>query len=69
MVILTGFYNAERYIQRSILSIMAQEHKDFTCYITSDHSTDNSVNLVKQLIKNDKRFILVEDSDKKIYQT
>ena len=68
MVILTGFYNAEKYIQNSIRCIMAQEFEDFTCYITSDRSTDNSVNLVKELIKDDNRFILVEDSDKKLYQ-
>ena len=64
-----GFYNAEKYIQRSILSVMSQNYKDYKCYITSDKSTDNSVNLVNQLIKNDDRFVLVEDDDKKLYQT
>jgi glycosyltransferase involved in cell wall biosynthesis len=68
MVILTGFYNAEKYVERSISSIMSQSFKDFTCYITHDMSTDNSVNLIKELIKDDKRFILVEDYDKKLYQ-
>jgi glycosyltransferase involved in cell wall biosynthesis len=69
MIVLTGFYNAEKYVQRSILSIMTQTYRDFTCYITSDKSTDNSVNLIKQLIKNDSRFIIVEDDDIKLYQT
>ena len=46
MIVLTGFYNAEKYVQRSILSIMTQTYKDFTCYITSDRSTDNSINLI-----------------------
>lgn len=69
MKILMGFYNAEKYIQRSILSVMTQSYKDYTCYITSDKSTDNSVNLVKQLIKNDNRFKLIEDTDIKLYQT
>ena len=69
MIVLTGFYNAEKYVQRSILSIMTQTYKDFTCYITSDRSTDNSINLIRQLIKNDPRFIIVEDSDIKLYQT
>jgi len=68
MVILTGFYNAEKYVERSISSIMSQSFKDFTCYITHDMSTDNSVNLIKELIKDDKRFILVDDYDKKLYQ-
>lgn len=68
MVILTGFYNAENYIEKSILSIMGQRFKDFKCYITHDLSTDKSVSIVKNLIKDDNRFILVDDNDKKLYQ-
>lgn len=69
LIILTGFYNAEDYIEQSIMSIKNQKFKDYTCYITHDLSTDNSVNLVNDLIKGDDRFILVPDSDKKLYQT
>lgn len=68
MVILTGFYNAEKYIERSILSIMGQTYKDFKCYITHDMSTDKSVDIILDLIKNDERFILVTDYEKKLYQ-
>ncbi len=48
MIVLTGFYNAEQYIERCLATIQSQDHKDFTCYITHDHSTDNSINLVKE---------------------
>lgn len=68
MVILTGFYNAEQYIERCLGSIMGQTHKDFKCYITHDLSTDNSVSLVKQMISGDDRFILIDDNEKKLYQ-
>lgn len=68
MVILTGFYNAEDYIERSLGSIMGQSYTAFTCYITHDLSTDNSVELVKEMIKDDPRFILMPDADKKLYQ-
>ena len=68
MVILTGFYNAEKYIEKCILSIMSQSYEDYTCYITHDLSTDNSVKLVKELIKDDNRFILIDDNEKKLYQ-
>jgi glycosyltransferase involved in cell wall biosynthesis len=44
-----------------------QSYKDFKCYITDDLSTDNSVSVVKNLIKNDSRFILIENQ-KKYYQ-
>lgn len=68
MVIVTGFYNAEKYIEQSIGSIMGQNFKDFTCYITHDLSTDKSVELVKEMIKDDDRFILIDDNEKKLYQ-
>lgn len=68
MVILTGFYNAENYIERCLGSIMGQSYKDFTCYITHDLSTDKSVSLVKEMIKDDNRFILIDDNEKKLYQ-
>ena len=68
MIILTGFYNAEKYIEKCLWSIMNQSHKDFTCYITHDLSTDNSAEIVRNFIKNDNRFILVPDNDKKLYQ-
>ena len=69
MIILTGFYNAEKYIERCLTTIMTQKYKDFTCYITHDKSTDNSVSIVKEFIKNDDRFILMGESDIKLYQT
>jgi len=69
MVILTGFYNAENYIERCLTTIQNQRHTDFTCYITHDHSTDNSVEVVREFIKDDSRFVLVEKSEKKLYQT
>ena len=46
---------------------MSQRHKDFTCYITDDLSTDNTVNVIKETIKNDSRFILIENKTK-LYQ-
>tara|TARA_Y100000389_G_scaffold312_1_gene287 strand:+ start:9164 stop:9883 length:720 start_codon:yes stop_codon:yes gene_type:complete len=67
MVILTTLYNAENYIERCINSIISQNYTDFKCYITDDMSTDNSVNIVKNVILNDDRFILIENT-KKLYQ-
>ena len=64
MVIVTTLYNAAGYVQSCIHSIMAQTYKDFRCYITDDISTDDSVSIVKELIKNDKRFILIQNQTK-----
>lgn len=67
MIIVTTLYNAEQYVERCIGSIMGQTHKNFTCYITDDLSTDNSVSKVENMIKNDGRFILIKNI-KKMYQ-
>lgn len=64
MVILTTTYNCESFVERSIMSIMSQRYKDFKCYITDDMSTDNTVKIIKQTIKDDPRFILIENHEK-----
>lgn len=64
MIIVTTLYNAEQYIEQCIGSIMAQNFTDFICYITDDLSTDKSVDKVKQLIKDDKRFVLITNQQK-----
>jgi glycosyltransferase involved in cell wall biosynthesis len=64
MIVLTTTYNCEKFVERSLLSIMSQRFKDFKCYITDDMSTDNTVNVIKETIKNDSRFILIENHEK-----
>lgn len=63
--VLTTLYNCENYIEQCIGSLMSQRHKEFKCYITDDLSTDNSVKIVENLIKNDDRFILIKNTEKK----
>jgi glycosyltransferase involved in cell wall biosynthesis len=67
MIILTTTYNCEKYVEKSLLSIMSQNFKDFTCYITDDMSTDNTVDIIKNTINGDSRFILIENQSK-MYQ-
>lgn len=68
MIILVGFYNAEKYIERCLYSILGQSFKDFKCYITHDMSTDNSIQIVKKIINGDNRFVLIDEYEKKLYQ-
>jgi glycosyltransferase involved in cell wall biosynthesis len=68
MVIVTTLYNAGEYIEKCIGSLIGQTYGDFKCYITDDISTDNSVALVKEMIKGDDRFILIENTTK-LYQS
>lgn len=64
IIVLTTSYNCEKYIERSLSTIMTQTYKDFRCFITDDMSTDNTVNLIKNIIKNDSRFILIKNTEK-----
>jgi glycosyltransferase involved in cell wall biosynthesis len=64
MIIVTTLYNAEDYVERCIGSLMGQNYRDFVCYITDDISTDRSVEKVKEMIKGDDRFILIENKEK-----
>jgi glycosyltransferase involved in cell wall biosynthesis len=67
MIIVTTLYNCEQYIEQCLASIMGQTYTNFKCYITDDLSTDNSKNVVKEMIKGDDRFILIENTEK-LYQ-
>jgi glycosyltransferase involved in cell wall biosynthesis len=67
MVILTTSYNCEKYIERCLFSLMSQTYRNFKCYITDDLSTDNTVKIIKNIIKDDNRFVLIENKNK-LYQ-
>ncbi|NRD07280.1 glycosyltransferase [Lactobacillus delbrueckii subsp. bulgaricus] len=57
--IVVPVYNCEnKNISRSLNSIKDQTYKNFEVIIIDDCSTDNTVSLVKEQIKDDPRFTL-----------
>lgn len=58
-VILTS-YNHEKFIKKSIESVLAQTYKDFKLIIVDDCSTDSSWNIIQQF--NDERIIAIRNS-------
>ena len=56
--IIIPFFNAEKYIEKCIESVKNQTFKNFTVHIFDDCSTDNSFDVAKSVIQNDKRFFL-----------
>jgi len=64
LVIMTTLYNAEKYIQKCIESVKYQSFKNFLMVITDDLSKDSSKAIVKDLIKDDSRFLLIENQTK-----
>lgn len=67
MTILTTSYNCENYIEKSLQSIINQSFSDFKCYITDDVSTDGTVEKIKNIISDDRRFVLIQNTSK-LYQ-
>lgn len=55
-------YNAGRFIVECLDSIASQTHADFEAIIVDDGSTDNSVDLIEDFCKKDRRFRVVRVS-------
>lgn len=58
ITIIVPNYNKSLYITECIQSIKQQSFQNFNCIIVDDGSTDNSIEIIQQLIKNDNRFQL-----------
>ena len=54
-------YNQEKYLKRCIQSIQNQTLKDIEIIAVNDHSTDNSLNILKKLSKYDERIKIVNN--------
>ena len=58
-------YNGEKYIKSALTSIQNQDLKDIEIIMIDDHSEDNSVNLIHELMKNEPRIKLYENKENK----
>ena len=63
--IIIPVYNGEAFIKETILSIQNQDFKDIEIIIVDDQSTDNSVNLIKELTKTEPRIYLYQNEENK----
>ncbi|WP_415325238.1 glycosyltransferase family 2 protein [Chryseobacterium sp. MMS23-Vi53] len=59
--ILIANYNNGKFFKDCYDSIIAQEYKNWEVVIIDDRSTDNSVEIIKEIIENDERFKLYEN--------
>ena len=48
ITVIMPVYNASKYLDKSIKSILNQTHKDFKFIILNDGSTDNSLDIIKK---------------------
>lgn len=56
-------YNGSEFIESSINSILNQTFEDFELIIINDGSTDNSLEIIKNLQKKDKRITLINSQN------
>jgi glycosyltransferase involved in cell wall biosynthesis len=60
--VLLPVYNAEKYIEQAIYSILNQTFSDFELIIINDGSTDNSLAVIQSIT--DKRIIIINQENK-----
>jgi teichuronic acid biosynthesis glycosyltransferase TuaG len=58
--IITPSYNSRRFIKETIDSVLAQTYENWEMIIVDDKSQDDSVEYIKNLIKDDHRIQLIE---------
>lgn len=62
-------YNAEKYLREAIESILNQTYRNFELIIINDGSEDNSLSVIKEYMKYDKRILLINRANKGLVDT
>ena len=53
-------YNASKYIERCLESIIKQTYKTLEIIVVDDGSTDNSTDIIEEFLKVDKRIKIIQ---------
>ena len=54
-------YNAEKYIEEAVRSVIAQTYEDWELIVIDDGSKDNTVRIVEEIAKEDKRIHVLKN--------
>lgn len=57
--IIIPVYNVEKYIEKCMQSLLGQTYHEFEALIIDDGSLDGSIEIAKQLVKDDPRFLFL----------
>lgn len=60
--IIMPVYNAEKYLNEAIESVLNQTYIDFELILINDMSTDQSKEICREYMKNDNRIVLLENN-------
>ena len=58
--VIVPVYNTEKYIEKCLLTIKNQTLSDFECLVINDGTKDNSIEIAKNVVGNDNRFIFID---------
>jgi|15BtaG_2_1085339.scaffolds.fasta_scaffold00910_6 glycosyltransferase involved in cell wall biosynthesis len=64
--IVVPMYNVERWVTKTVTSILNQKYKNFECVFIDDSSSDKTAEIVGKLIKDDDRCSLVVNTERKL---
>lgn len=67
--IVVPVYNAERYLDECLHSIVSQDYRNIEIIIINDGSNDNSLNLMRSWEKKDSRIILIDQENSGVSYT
>ena len=63
--VVISVYNGEPFLKTALRSIQNQDFKDIEIIMVDDHSKDNSVKVVRELMKEDPRIIFLQNNENK----
>ncbi len=63
--IIVPVYNGEKYMEKSIDSLVNQTYKNLEIICVNDNSTDNSLEILENYAKKDNRFIIINQEENK----
>lgn len=61
--IIIPVYNCEKYISKTIYSVLQQTYHNYKCIIVDDGSTDNTYKICTKIVDGDKRFKIIQQKN------
>lgn len=69
VTIIVPVYNAKKYIKRCIESILKQTYENFELLLINDGSKDNSIKILNDYLKKDKRIKVIDKENEGVAKT
>lgn len=67
--VIVPIYNSEKYISKCIDSVLNQSYKNIEILLINDGSKDNSINILREYEKKDKRVVVIDKENEGVSKT